>query len=118
MAYSEEEISQNLQKCPSFDTCSQNFCPLDLELHLRTGGEADKCKWMREGIKYSKKGSQMRNLGKYSGEPLKEGEFIGGGKTIPNGLLNFVPKNNVKRLNEASQKQWNKIRKQGLTRKF
>jgi len=31
-----------------FDKCSQNLCPLDLELHLRSGNTSDKCRWMRE----------------------------------------------------------------------
>lgn len=43
-----EEIIKNLERCPSFNRCSQNLCPLDLELHLRSGREQDKCRWMRE----------------------------------------------------------------------
>jgi hypothetical protein len=49
--FTEEKISKNLQKCPSFNTCSQNLCPLDLELRLRTGSSSNKCKWMRESQK-------------------------------------------------------------------
>jgi hypothetical protein len=47
----EEEIIENLRKCPYFDRCSQNLCPLDLELLLRTGNKQDKCRWMRESKK-------------------------------------------------------------------
>ena len=89
----EEEIIQNLERCPHFETCSQNLCPLDLVLHLRVGGKADKCRWMREKRK-------IRISGK---------EFTSGGGVMPNAPLNFVPRRNLKWLNTPSQKKWSEI---------
>jgi hypothetical protein len=37
-------------------------------------------------------------------------EFIGGGKAMPDGILNFVPECNLKWLNEASRKRWKEIK--------
>jgi len=90
-----EEIMKNLRKCPHFDRCSRNLCPLDLELHLRSGNSSDKCRWMREPVKKSIKGR----------------EFISGGAVMPDGILNFVPENNLKWLNGKSQKRWAEIKK-------
>ena len=91
----ENKIIENLKKCPSFDGCSQNLCPLDLELHLRTGGAGDKCKWMRE--------ASMKNI--------KGKEFISGGKVMLNGLLKCVPNKNLKWLNKVSQERWIELKK-------
>ncbi|MDD2646469.1 MAG: hypothetical protein PHV78_01735 [Patescibacteria group bacterium] len=85
--YTEQQIIENLKKCPYFNRCSQNLCPLDLELHLRTGNKQDKCRWMREP-------KQARVEGK---------EFISGGGVMPNVLLNFVPEANLEWLNQSSQ---------------
>ena len=87
---SEKEIIENLKKCPHFNRCNQNLCPLDLELNLRSGGESDKCRWMRE-TKKSKIGDK---------------EFISGGQVMPDAILNFVPESNLKWLNEVSRKRW------------
>jgi hypothetical protein len=86
----EEEIIENLRKCPYFDRCSKNLCPLDLELHLRSGKKEDKCRWMQEPKRVK----------------IKNREFISGGQVMPNALLKFVPENNLKWLNKASQKRW------------
>ncbi|MGB9726696.1 MAG: hypothetical protein ACPLXB_01205 [Minisyncoccia bacterium] len=90
----EEEIMENLRKCPHFDRCSQNFCPLDLELHLRKGSASDKCRWMREAKKTKVNGR----------------EFISGGGVMPDAILKFVPEGNVKWLNEVSQKRWQELK--------
>ena len=92
---SEEQIIENLRKCPHFNRCSQNLCPLDLELHLRVGNESDKCRWMREAKKVK----------------IGEKEFVSGGQVMPDAILNFVPENNLKWLNESSQKRWRKLKK-------
>ncbi len=89
----EEKISENLRKCHHFNKCNQNLCPLDLELHLRVGGESDKCRWMREP----------------KTKKIKGREFISGGSVMPSAILNFAPESNSKRLNESSQTQWRKI---------
>lgn len=90
----QEEIIENIKKCPHYDTCHQNFCLLDLELNLRKGGKADKCKWMREP-KHVK---------------IKGREFVSGGSVMPDAPLNFVPEANIKRLNQSSQQRWNEIK--------
>lgn len=87
---SEEKIFKNLRRCAHFNKCSQNLCPLDLELPLRKGGEQDKCRWMRNHQKKIVNGQ----------------EFISGGKVMPDGILIFVPKRNLKWLNGVSQKRW------------
>ena len=90
----EEQIMENLRKCPHFDKCSQNLCPLDLELSLRVGGEGDKCRWMIEPKR----------------KKIKDREFVSGGQVMPDALLNFVPESNLKWLNEVSQKQWKELK--------
>jgi len=89
-----EIIRENLERCFHFDGCSQNLCPLDLELYSRDGGEGDKCRWMREPKK----------------KKIGNREFMSGGSIMPNALLNFVPESNLKWLNESSQKEWKKLR--------
>jgi len=89
---SEEEIVKNLERCPYFERCSQNLCPLDFELYLRTGGERDKCRWMQKTRK----------------RKIKNKEFIASG-VMPDNLLKFVPEDNVKWLNEVSQKAWREL---------
>jgi len=90
----EEQIITNLRKCPYFDRCSQNLCPLDLELYLRKGGKQDKCRWMREPKKVK----------------IQNKEFISGGVVMPDTPLNFVPETNLKWLNESSQKRWQELK--------
>jgi hypothetical protein len=83
-------LNENVKRCPHFNKCSQNLCPLDLELNLRSGGTSDKCRWMREA-------KTIKLMGK---------EFISGGQVMPNTILNFVPGSNLKWLNGSSQKVW------------
>ena len=91
----QEEIIENLKKCPHFNSCNQNLCPLDLELHLRKGGEGDKCRWMRDARKTKVNGR----------------EFTTGGSVMPDALLIFVPDRQKKRLNSASQQRWEEVNK-------
>jgi len=91
----EDKIIENLKQCPSFVRCSQNLCPLDLELNLRNGGTSDKCKWMKEPSKKKVNGR----------------EFMAGGSVIPDGILNFVSESNLKWLNESSRKRWLELKK-------
>lgn len=90
----EEKVIENLKRCPRFEKCSQNLCPLDLELRLRSGKQQDKCKWMRN---HQKKRVNGR-------------EFISGGRVMLDGILNFVPECNLKWLNDASQKRWKELK--------
>ena len=81
------------------------MCLLDLNLNEQPVEESAKCRWMREP-----------KLKKISGR-----EFIAGGATAPDGVLNFLPQANIKQLNIASQKRlaglnglpksWNSIQK-------
>jgi hypothetical protein len=98
---SEEEIVQNLERCPYFERCSQNLCPLDLELYLRTGGKEDKCRWMRETRKVK----------------IGNKKFLSGGETMPDAILKFVPRENIKMLNKFSQKRWKELRSKGFLNK-
>ncbi len=91
----EEKMSESLKKCPHFNGCNQNLCPLDLELHLRVGGESDKCRWMREP----------------KAKKIKGREFISGGSVMPSAILNFAPESNSKRLNKSSQIKWRVIQR-------
>jgi len=84
-----DENTLNLKRCPHFNTCSQNFCPLDSELDLRTGGKQDECRYMREPKRANIAGR----------------EFISGGAVMPDAPLKFVPQGNVERLNEASRQR-------------
>lgn len=90
----EEKTIENLRRCSHFKRCSQNLCPLDLELHLRSGKEQDKCRWMRE--------PKRKKIGKQ--------EFISGGRVMPDAILKFVPESNLKWLNESSQKRWRELK--------
>ncbi len=94
----EDEAYNNLKKCPHFDKCNQNLCPLDIDLPLRTGGIADKCRWMRPRVKKTILGNT----------------FISGGHIMPDGLLKYVPESNLKWLNTPSQHRWLKIHKNEL----
>ncbi len=91
----ENEINENIKKCPYWERCSMNLCPLDLEINLRVGKRDDMCRWIKVPRKKNIKGR----------------EFISGKGVMPNGLLIFVPRGNVKWLNGPSQEQWKKINK-------
>jgi len=90
-----------MKRCLHFDRCSQNLCPLDIELKLRSGGEADKCRWMRE------RRVQHRKVvfGDGRGHEFK----TTGGSVMPDDLLKFVPIKNIARLNKPSQKSYEKL---------
>jgi hypothetical protein len=92
---SQDQIIENLRKCPSFDGCSRNFCPLDLELAERTGKQQDKCRFMRD-TKSSK---------------IDGREIVFGGRAMPDATLNFVPESNLSWLNEPSRKRWHELKK-------
>jgi hypothetical protein len=91
----EEGKCNNMKKCPHFNECSQNLCPLDIDLYLRVGACRDKCRWMRPPLKKKVHGKV----------------FICGGKVMPNGVLNYAPESNLKWLNTLSKKEWLKIKK-------
>jgi len=86
-------LVENLEKCPHFNSCSQNLCPLDLELESRCGGKQDKCRYMREPKKANIAGR----------------EFVSGGAIMPDAPLKFVPQRNLERLNETSKGRWHEV---------
>jgi len=90
-----DESYKNLKKCPRFNRCNQNLCPLDIELPLRTGGSGEKCFWMRPPSKKTIHGKV----------------FISGGQVMPDGSLNFVPESNLEWLNTPSKKRWLELKK-------
>lgn len=90
----QEKITKNLKKCPYFNSCNQNLCPLDLELELRKGKKGEECKWMREP----------------KAKKINGKEFISGGSVMQDALLNFVPACNIKRLNQASQSRLKELK--------
>ena len=85
---------ENMKKCPSFNKCSQNLCPLDYQLSLRSGGEGDKCRWMREPKRVK----------------IRDREFVSGGSVMLDALLNFVSQRNLKWLNESSRKRFQALK--------
>lgn len=89
----QEKIVENLKRCPHFDGCSQNFCPLDLERVLRSGAKHEVCRFMREA-----------KMAKVHGR-----EFVSGGTVMPDALLKFVPESNLESLNKSSQDRYKEI---------
>lgn len=78
---------ENMSYCNHFDSCNQNLCVLDYDLHLRVGRKADKCRYMREPKAVTINGRH----------------FISGGTAMPTASLNFVPSANLRWLNAASK---------------
>ena len=95
----QDKIIENLEKCPNFEKCNQNLCPLDLELSKRSGGQRDKCRFARE--------QQTAKIAE------KTIEF--GGRLMPDCTLNLVPRENLDSLNKASQARWHEIKKDVLS---
>ncbi len=91
----QEEVIENLEKCPHFERCSQNLCPLDLELSLRVGATRDECRYMRSPRIVKIKGR----------------EFVSGGTVAPDAVLNFTPRENSDRLNKSSKEKLEKFNK-------
>ena len=83
----EKENVEILKKCPSFERCNKNKCPLDYFLEERYKGQ--KCKWMCEAA-----------VKKIAGR-----EITFGGQTMPDDLLKLVPENNLKWLNAVSRQK-------------
>lgn len=92
----------NLERCPHFDKCNQNLCPLDLELYLRAGGKESACRWMRE---------RQAGYRKFiDGSGVARKFYTRGASQMPDSLLKYVPKKNMGRLNRVSQKRWQELR--------
>ena len=94
LRHTQAELVRNLERCPKFERCNRNLCPLDYELERRYGGA--KCRWMQEG----------------DAKPIKTGvaTFPGLGAPMPDDLLIHVPEKNVSRLNGRSRERWDELR--------
>jgi hypothetical protein len=93
--YIQEEIVENLKKCPYFESCSRNLCPLDFEMELRSGGKESRCRFSGEA----------------RGRKIDGQEIIFGGRQMPDATLVFVPQSNFNSLNEASKIRWPELKK-------
>jgi len=85
------------KRCPKFENCSSNVCPLDLEAHLKIKlpGEND-CPFTIKKRSKEQKGKKL---------------------LIPINCLNIIPRSNVKMLHKRNQRQWHNL-KNGTTQKI
>lgn len=89
----EKQIIENLKKCPYFNACSKNLCPLDPDIELRSGKQADKCRWTIEPLT----------------KTINNKEITFGGAVMPNAILNFVKFGQIKHLNQASREAYKRL---------
>ncbi len=77
---------ENMKRCPRFNSCSANVCPIDADAGLRKQlpGE-DRCPFCLKKKSEGQKG--IRTL-------------------APSSILEVIPKSNLKMLNRRSQKRW------------
>lgn len=82
----EEKIIQNLRRCPRFDRCSINICPLDFEVNLKNKlPEEENCPF---SIK--KRGKDQKGIKTHATDSI----------------LEAIPELNVKMLHNRNQKRW------------
>ncbi len=82
----EEQIIKNLKRCPRFENCSINSCPLDLQANLRRNLSGEN----RCPFTINKKCSLQKGI-----------------KTqIPVYLFELIPKSNLKMLSRRNLKLW------------
>lgn len=82
---------ESLIKCPRYNSCSINICPLDLEVNLRTKLlEENDCPFTINKRGKGQKG--IRTLARHS-------------------ILEVIPKSNVKMLNRGNLKRWYSLHK-------
>jgi hypothetical protein len=87
----EKNIIENIKKCPRFNSCSINVCPLDLEAIFKKNLPGENyCPFT---IKKKGKGQKgIRTLSHHS-------------------ILEFIPESNVKILNKRNQRRWHVLYK-------
>jgi len=86
----EQEIMKNLRKCPRFNWCSINICPLDLEVDLRNKLPEEKsCPFATKKRSEGQRGIRL---------------------LAPDSILRVIPESNVKMLNKRNQKRWRGLR--------
>ena len=89
-----ENKNKKIKKCPRFERCSHNICPLDIQLFIRIGfDDSDKCPFMR-----------LSRATAINGKQFTTGESV-----MPVAELILVPRDNAERLNDASQKRWREL---------
>ena len=87
----EKEIIESLRKCPRFNWCSINICPLDLEADLRNKPpEENQCPFT-----INKKSKSQKGIRTQMSSPV----------------LKVIPELNVKMLNRGNQKLWHGLQK-------
>lgn len=87
----EKEVIENLTKCPRFNYCSINICPLDLEANLRNElSEEEPCPFSIKKRDRKQKGIKTQ---------------------APNSILEVIPESNLKILNRRNQKRWHDLHK-------
>ena len=94
--HTQAELVRNLERCPKFERCNRNLCPLDYELERRHGGA--KCRWLQEGdAKLVKTGVAT---------------FPGLGAAMPDDLLRMAERspNRFLRCKNASQARYSSLR--------
>lgn len=90
-------IQANMERCPRFERCNRNKCPLDAELELRYGGT--ECLWMQDGDGKPRPANTGKGMVTYVT-----------GAQMPDELLAYVPVENVERLNWSSSNRWQEMR--------
>lgn len=80
---------ENIKKCPRFNECSVNVCPLDDEANLKDKlPEENVCPFCLK----------------------KKAAFQKGIRTLaPDSVLAVIPESNLKMLNNRSQKRWHTL---------
>ena len=89
--HTEAELIANIKRCPRYNRCNRNQCPLDYDLSLRAGGNP--CPWTRNATEGRRGGKIVRF----------------GGQAMPDDLLIHVPQCNVARLNAPSAARWREL---------
>lgn len=86
-----EEIIKNLKKCPRFNWCSANICPLDLEANLKNKlfGE-NQCPFTIKKKDRRQKGIRTQ---------------------VPSPILEVISESNIKMLNNGNLKRWHALHK-------
>jgi len=87
----EKEIIEGLRKCPRFNWCSANICPLDLEADLKNKlPEENQCPFT-----INKKSKPQKGIRTQMSSPI----------------LKVVPESNVKMLHNRNRRRWHGLHK-------
>jgi len=85
------KITNNLQICPRFRSCSANLCPLDPEISFRNElPKEEVCPFTIKKRSKNQKGIKL---------------------LAPDNLLKIIPESNIKMLHKRNQKRWHELHK-------